>query len=268
MVKAKKETEIGDVLVHAPEEAILPVVLLGRSPLIINRLAEKARQELLYPAGPKNAAERQSRLKHNPIEEFRSSVHQIADPTAATLLAMPGSAIKRALASAALDIPGAKKAQVGRLTYVPEQLVNVFGIPRLLMSVVRNSDMNHTPDVRSRAIVERWVIVATICFVTPLLKPQTVLNLLAAAGLYIGLGDWRPEKGAGNFGQFEVLPFAQREHDSRVLDIMQQNRAVQEAAMLNAEPFDNESRELLNWFDTTVKLRGKHAAKAVEVLAE
>ena len=123
MVKAKKETEIGDVLVHAPEEAILPVVLLGRSPLIINRLAEKARQELLYPAGPKNAAERQSRLKHNPIEEFRSSVHQIADPTAATLLAMPGSAIKRALASAALDIPGAKKAQVGRLTYVPEQLV-------------------------------------------------------------------------------------------------------------------------------------------------
>ena len=247
----KKASESKEIIVQHVDEKSLEVYLIGKTPLIINRMAEKARQELLLPKGRKTAAEKQGRLKHHPYDEFRSSIHSIKDENAPTYLAMPASAPKRALANAAVDLPGTKKAQVGRLTVVEGVYVGVYGLPKLFMSVVRNSDMNKTPDIRTRCIVPEWVMFAKVNYVSPIINPTTILNLFSAAGLYIGIGDWRPEKGAGNFGQFAVA-----KNMAEVESIMQQGRKQQIEAMEAAIPYDDESAELLAWFDEEVLKRG------------
>jgi hypothetical protein len=84
-------------------------------------------------------------------------------------------------------------------------MVPIYGIPKLVMDPVRNSDMNRTPDIRTRCIVPEWACQIEITFVRPLMRVNEVVKLLAAAGLTQGIGDWRPEKGKGTYGQFQIV---------------------------------------------------------------
>lgn len=261
MAKTKKADE-GQIVVTEIMEGFLDLVLVGRTPLIINKLSKKVREELLCPPPKKNAAARAASLKHDPVAEFRASIHRIADVTAPTLLALPAAAPKRAMASAALDMTGVKKAQIGRLSYVSGEYVPVFGTPQLFISPVRNSDIQRTPDMRTRCIVPEWICKLKINFVVPLLNPTTIVNLLSAAGLYIGVGDWRSEKGAGSFGQFRVMPWAQAEQDEAVQKICSQGRAIQEERMQNPIPYDDETAELLRFFEEQIETRGRRALLA------
>jgi hypothetical protein len=226
--------------------------LLGTSPMILNRMSEKAKHELLLPKGRKTAAEKATTLKHNPVDEYRASVYRITDPNAQTYLAHLSTAFKGALRTAALDMPGAKKSQIGRLTYVNGDYVGIFGIPKLFMSVTRSADINKTPDIRTRAIVPNWACRLKVTYVQPLIKAQAVANLLAAAGLTIGVGDWRPEKGAGSYGQFRLVA----QDDPDFLSVIESGgRAAQIAALETPECYDDESAEMLSWFDEEVARR-------------
>jgi len=71
---ATKATETEFNLVRVSPESVT-VWLIGRTPLIHNRLAEKARRELLLPRGRLTAADKAGNLKHDPLNEFRSSIH-------------------------------------------------------------------------------------------------------------------------------------------------------------------------------------------------
>lgn len=248
--KSSGETEIQIMEVRKGE---LRFCVVGTTPIILNRMSEKAKRELLLPKGRKNAAEKASTLKHEPLAEFRASAYQLASEQAQTLLAVLATSFKGAIRSAALDMPGAKKAQVGRLTYIEGDYVGIFGVPKLFMSVTRSADMNKTPDVRTRVIVPKWACYVSVTFVKPILREQAVSNLLAAAGITIGVGDWRPEKGAGSYGQFRLASA----DDAEFLDIVQHGgRSDQIAAMESPECYDAESAELLSWFDAEVKRRG------------
>lgn len=246
----KDQTEIVSMEINM---ARVDFCVLGRTPIILNRLAEKARHQLLMPSGRKTSAEKASGLKHNPFEEFRSSPYILKDETAPTLLAHLSTAFKRSIASAALDIPGAKKAQMSRLMWVEGEKIGIYGIPKLFMSITRSSDMARTPDVRTRCIVPEWAAKVTVAFPTPILKETVVFNLFSAAGLIQGVGDWRPEKGSGTYGQFEIVD----PEDIRFQKIMSEGgRDVQIAGMDRAEPYDEETEELLSWFVGEVDKRG------------
>lgn len=226
--------------------------ILGTSPIILNRLSEKAKHELLMPRGKKSTSERATTLKHDPFEEFRASPHRLSDERQPTYLAVPATAFKGAIRTAALDMPGAKKAQIGRLTYIEGDYVNLYGVPRLLMSAVRSADMNKTPDIRTRAIVPEWACQVRITFVQPLIRAQAVVNLLAAAGITIGVGDWRPEKGSGNNGQFRIVD----ETNETFRAILQSGgREVQIEAMQHPTCYDDESTDLLSWFSGELSQR-------------
>lgn len=232
--------------------------IVGTSPLILNRMSEKAKHELLMPKGRKTAVEKQLTLKHQPIDEYRASAYTIKDPKAPTLLALLSTSFKGAIRSAALDMPGAKKAQIGRLTYIEGEFVGIYGVPKLFMSVTRSADMNKTPDVRTRAIVPEWATRITITFVQPLIRVQAVANLLQAAGITIGVGDWRPEKGSGSYGQFRIAD----QDDPDYLRIMKNGaRAAQVKALETPVAYDDETAELLTWFhDERVKRQLKGVA--------
>jgi len=231
--------------------------VLGRTPLILNRMSEKAKYELLFPKGRKTAAQKANSLKHEPLKEFRASPYILSDEDAPTYLAHLPTAFKNAIRGAGVDIPGATKAQLGRLLWVEGEKVPVYGVPKLLMSVTRSADMNKTPDVRSRVIIPEWACRLSVSFVTPQLTTKTVGNLLAAGGLIQGVGDWRPEKGSGSYGQFELVD----EKNADFKRILKQGRAEQKRAMDHPESHDMETEELLSWFYDEAGRRGIEIAK-------
>lgn len=227
--------------------------VLGTTPILLNKLSNKTQHTLLFPSGRKTTAERAANLKHNPFEEFRNSPHILRSDDAPTFLAHMPTAFKKAIASTALDIPGAKKAQLSRLMWVEGQKIPIYGIPQLHMTPVRTLDPARTPDIRTRCIVGQWAAEVTVSFPVPILKETVVSNLFAAAGMIQGVGDWRPEKGSGTFGQFELVS----PDDPRYVRVIETGgRAAQITGMDAAEPYDHETEELLAWFVTEADRRG------------
>jgi len=255
---AKKSTPstpetISDILQVTTGE--FSVCLLGTSPLFFNCMSDRAQRELLMPRGRKNAVEKATSLKHDPIDEFRTSAEQTTEGP--TLIVLSSAAFKGALRTAALDMPGAKKAQIGRLTYVTGDVTSIYGVPKLDMRGVRSADMNKTPDIRTRAIMPEWACELTITFVRPLIQAQAVANLLAAAGITIGVGDGRPEKGALSFGQFRLTD----RNDPDVQRIMKTGaREAQVEAMAHPVCYNEKSTELLAWYQAE---RGRRQLKGV-----
>lgn len=228
----------------------------GEAPLIINRLAEKARQDLLMPKGRKTTAERAQSLKHNPIEEFRASPYLVEDENAETLLAITSASFKKAMMGAALRIPGAKKTEIAQLVRVDGLLTGIYGIPQIFSSITRSADMNRTPDVRTRVIIPEWAAVVSITYTVPILNKTSVVNLLAGAGQINGIGDWRIEKG-GWCGAFRVVDV---EDEALQRIVTTGGRREQLAAMDAPHPYNGETSELLTWFESEIAARGKKAA--------
>lgn len=246
---AKQPTKSADISVMEVETGELTFNILGRTPLVLNRMANKAVHQLLLPKPRKTAADKAANLKHNPLEEYRDSVYRNPDDAAPTRLVFPAAGFKRSIANAALDLPGLKKAQIGRLTWVEGENVNIFGVPQLYMAVVRSADINRTPDIRTRAIVPYWGCQITVRFVRPLTKAVQVANLLAAAGVFIGIGDGRQEKGALSFGQFELVD--DDNADFRHL-IEHAGREAQDRALDDPAMYDIETADMFEWFSAEV----------------
>lgn len=255
---ATKKQEAIDVL--EVEYSNILYCVLGKTPLICNRMSNKVQQELLLPKGRKTATEKASSLKHNPIQEFRDSPYLSENDKDPAFIQHLASAFKGALQNAALDLPGAKKTQVGRLVKVEGDgengridRVNIFGLPRIFSSIVRSADMNKTPDVRTRVIIPQWACFVSVSFVSPILRDPMVSRLLSMAGMTSGIGDWRPEKGKGSFGQFDLV----RKDDPRFCYLIENcGREAQIEAMKTPEAYDEETSRLLSWYEVEVEKRG------------
>lgn len=251
MAKKKETAEFSIVEV---ERGQIDYCILGRTPLILNRMSEKAMHELLLPKGRKTAADKAAGLKHDPYAEFLASPYTDPNPKGATLIMHLATAFKKGLSAAAIDLPGATKAEIGRLTWVEGERIPIYGIPQMLMSVTRSADMNKTPDIRTRVIIPKWACRITVTYVKPLMNETSITNLLVSAGLTQGTGDWRTGKGSGTYGSFEIV--SQDNADYKHL-LQHGTRKAQQAAMENPEPYDRETEEMYEWFKVEVAKRGK-----------
>lgn len=256
--RSSKSTE--SIVVNPIEQEERRFVVVGESPIIFNAINSKIKRTLLLGTPRKSRAELQSRLKHDPLEEYRASVYRDQGEDGPTRLVMPSTAFKRALAAVGVDVPGAAKAQLLRLSYVPGYSVPIFGVPELLCSVVRTGGMGgagKVPDIRTRAIIRRWVSLVSVRYVVPNLSAEIITNLLAAAGVICGVGDFRQEKGAGDYGRFRLA----NEDDADALEIIASGgREAQDAALLEPEAFDDDSLELWQLAEQAKKQSGKKAA--------
>jgi hypothetical protein len=247
-MKKQKETEI---VIDEVKQGRVKIWLCGTSPLIFNSMSAKVRQELLYPKGRKTAAAKAQQMKHDPISEYRDSVYRL-NGSNPTRLVFPTIGLKAAMSSAALEVPGAKKAQIGRLVRVEGEYMNVYGVPKMFMAVTRSADMNRTPDIRTRAIVPEWCCSAEVTFVMPTLNETAIARLVEMAGLVIGIGDFRQEKGKGNYGSFRLATEKEVQH------IIKGGAAKEQAAALEKpEMYNLETQQLWEWFDEERVKRGQ-----------
>jgi hypothetical protein len=228
------------------EYQTVTVALRGTRPLIMNAFSDRAKQSLLISQRRLTAAERAGTPKHDVLAEFRDSVY-LADEEeeGPTAIVMPSGAFKSALMTAALDLPGTYKARVGRLVMLPGDWVPIWGIPELRMDVVRSADMKRTPDVRTRAVFRRWATELTLHYATPLLTLDDVARLLHAAGMTVGVGDFRPEKGKGTYGQFAPT---EPDNEDYLRAQAEGGAAAQLEALANPRPYDRSSARLLAWW--------------------
>jgi hypothetical protein len=234
-------------------EASVQVGILGTTPLIFNRMSEKAKRELLMPRGRRNRADRAASLKHVPLNEYQDSVYRNVGDSEPTRLMFPAPAFKGAIMTAAVDLPGVTRTEIQRLTWVKGSTINIYGVPKMLMSVVRSADIAKTPDMRTRAIVPFWACELTLAFVRPQLTGQGVAALLAAAGVTCGIGDFRQEKGKGNHGQFMLVDPASEEFQRIVAT---GGREAQDAALENPEYYDQDTEDMVTWWNEEFARRG------------
>jgi hypothetical protein len=84
-------------------------------------------------------------------------------------------------------------------------------------------------------------------FIMPQLNPTSVVNLLANAGVLIGVGDFRQEKGKGNFGSFRVV--GPGVDDAEWDDLVAHHgREAQQFAFDNPVFADKDTEDLMEFF--------------------
>ena len=240
---AVKKAEAGTLQIDALKQGRVTLKLIGTTPFYFNAMSAKAKRSLLIGGGKKTAAERKE-IKHNPEEEFRDSIYRM--PSGETLLGFPAPGVKGAMATAALETPGVTKSSVQRLIFLPEQKIKMWGKPFLKMDVVRSADMNKTPDIRTRAFLPRWCAEVDIAFVQPTLSTHAIVSLLQNAGVVVGIGDFRQEKGRGSYGTFSVAGDDLGDWQGYWDEVTQEGRDVQQYAMENPEFADDDTLELMN----------------------
>ena len=167
---------------------------------------------------------------------------------------MASTAFKKSMCTAALDLPGTKKSQIGRLAQVVGYTVPIYGDPRMFMAPVRLQDMSRTLDIRTRAIFPEWACRIDVLFAPHLLTPQGIANLLSAAGMFCGVGDYRVEKGAGDFGCFRLC--APDDPDYMRITTAS-NRQTQRAALDHPVAFNWNTAEMFQWFTEEIERRQK-----------
>lgn len=245
-----KKSEATEIVVPTIRQTTVAVPIVGpaegTSGLYCHRMSAKAKRQLMIGGRKKSAAERLE-IKHDPRVEFIDSMYLVENFHEFSHVAFPAMAFKQAMGTAALAVPGVRKTDVQRLVFMPDEYVPIYGIPRLRMDIARSSDINRTPDVRTRAYFDQWATQLTIRF-SPPLTSQAIVALLANAGLLCGVGDNRQEKGKGSYGTFK--PVGESEMPDALLD-----REAQWAAIESPEPANEETAALLAEFDNEVAAR-------------
>ncbi len=218
--------------------------IIGETPLFQNRMAAKAMQQLLVGGRKKTKADK-AQIKHHPLQEFRNSAEIL--PSGPTALGIKVTAVKGAMCTAALETAGLTKTSSQRLIFMPGDFAPLYGVPQLRMDVTRSADINRTPDIRTRAFLPKWGAEIEIQFITPQLSVLSVVTLLCNAGVLVGVGDFRQEKGKGAFGSFRVI--TPDEDDPGWEDrITTPGRDAQEAALANPEYADADTADLMEYF--------------------
>jgi hypothetical protein len=250
MAKASTEQNV-EITVQPLKQAMIKLRIIGTTPLFQNRMASKAKQQLLVGGQKKGKADRAS-IKHSPEQEYRDSAEILPDgPTA---LGLNVVAIKAAMSTAALETPGLTKTSAQRLLFMPGSFAPLYGTPQLRMDVVRSADINRTPDVRTRCFLPIWGAEIEIRYIVPQLSASSVVNLLCNAGVLIGVGDFRQEKGKGSFGSFRVLGEGEKDAEWDEL-IAKHGRKAQLGALAKPAYADRDTEDLMEFFHGEVKRR-------------
>jgi hypothetical protein len=112
--------------------------------------------------------------------------------------------------------------------------------------------ISRTPDIRTRARIERWAARVKVSWIEPMLSATKVTQLAFSAGIVCGIGDWRIEKG-GPHGGFRIA----EPDDPELLDIIAGGGYLaQEEALKNPECSNAETEELLGWYLDELARRG------------
>lgn len=187
----------------ATGQIIVPIV--GTMPLIVHNFSEKAKRQMLdAQQGRKTPKE-----ARDPQAEYEASFYRTKNG-----YGFPVTAFKSATVGAARFFgKDVKMTELRQFMFFhghisdndPQALVEIHGEPRMREDVVRLSGPSRSADLRYRPEFPEWSTELVITYVESSLSFDSVLSLVNAGGLGIGVGEWRPEK-RGEFGTYKIDP--------------------------------------------------------------
>lgn len=184
----------------AAETLLVPIV--GTTPLIVHRFSEKAKRQMLD-----NMQGRKSpKTAKDPQAEYEAAFYRLADGS----FGFPSLAFKAATVGGARFYQGVTMTALKQFMYLRGEvgddgraLTRIVGEPEMREDVVtvgRNGS-----DLRYRPQFSQWSATLEVTYVTSALTRGSVLSLIDAGGMGVGVGEWRPEKD-GDFGTYRVDP--------------------------------------------------------------
>lgn len=207
-----QSTEVAAIQIDRIAAETISVPIVGTAPLIVHNFSEKSKRQML------EAQQGKKKLKEtrDPRAEYEAAFYRIFDTTGEAgqivKYGFPVTAFKAATTGAARFYDKSVSMTAlrqflfmrGILTDGdPQQLVEIHGEPRMREDVVRLGGPSRSADLRYRPEFPVWSATLEVTYVTSSISRQSVLSLIDAGGLGIGIGEWRPEK-RGEFGTYAV----------------------------------------------------------------
>jgi hypothetical protein len=218
----KKEAESNLIRLENLPIATFIAKILGLSPLLCDRFDIKTLEDyeaMISGANYKNKWKKY--LKPNTPERelaiFEKCLYKVDD----VVIGFPASGVKKAIISALMNKQKSKQTKIPGLDgKVVASYVTVEGVPGVHgdliplsfteeLSVSKVSCVNPTTKgriIKERAQVNSWSTEFKISFYVGAISPQIMSNLISEAGLFSGLGSWRPNCN-GSFGKFSLISF-------------------------------------------------------------
>lgn len=189
-----------------PAETIL-VPILGTTPLIVHRFDEKAKRMMLDREQGRKAV----KTIRDPKADYEASMYR----TDTGGYGFPSVGFKSATVAAArfydksVTMVGLRQALFFHGVYsksAGQNLVEIVGEPIMREDYVRFGQ--GSTDLRYRAEFTEWSAVLRITYVTSSLARSSVLSLVDAGGMGVGVGEWRPlsKQSSGEFGTYTLDP--------------------------------------------------------------
>lgn len=186
----------------------ISVPILGTAPLIVHNWSAKAKQQML----DKMQGKKKIVTIRDPEADYQASRYRIFNEDGEDGDGFPVLGFKAATIGGAryydksVTMTMLKQCLFFRGITTkgdPQQLVPIIGVPEMREDVVRIS-MGST-DLRYRATFPEWEANLTVTYVTALLSRNSVLSLIDAGGLGVGVGEWRPQR-SGEYGTYCIDP--------------------------------------------------------------
>lgn len=180
----------------------ISVPILGTTPLIVHRFSEKAKRQMLD-----NMQGRKSpKIAKDPEAEYEAAFYKLEDGDYGfPVLAFKDATVGGARFYSAVTMTGLKQCMFfkGEVGVDGRSYVRLEGEPCMREDVVRvgrgGTDLRYRPEFRE------WRTVLNITYVTSALTRESVLSLIEAGGMGVGVGEWRPARDGDN-GTYRIDP--------------------------------------------------------------
>lgn len=207
--EAPQQTEEPGTLTiqRIPYQTIM-VPIVGTAPLIMSKFSEKAKRQML-DAQQGRKSPKQAR---DPQKEYENSLYWGKGDDGQKIYGFPATGFKQATVSAARFYgKDVKMTELRQFMFFygkffeeeGQQLVVVNGTPHMREDTVRLAGPGRTADLRYRGEFPEWNAMLKIRYISSQLTQDSVLSLIDAGGMGVGVGEWRPEH-KGEFGTYEI----------------------------------------------------------------
>lgn len=200
----------GTVTISAPKFRKLQFRVVGTAPYMGCRFSEKAMQAMRAKHAAGSVAKKG---KQREARDFDRDYEQAKHVSADGWVGIPATAFRNAMISAC-KIVGFKMTHAKLSVFVVQDgfdrvdgipLVKIIGTPEKTEMVTRNA--TGVVDIRVRPMWRQWSVKLTITYDEDQFTPEDVTNLLARAGMQVGIGEGRPDSknSAGlGYGLFSI----------------------------------------------------------------
>lgn len=180
----------------------LRVPLLGTAPLIVNKFSEKAKRQMLDAMQGRKTPKQPK----DPQADYEAALYRLDDES----YGFPVIAFKAASVSACRFFGKSMPMTLARQCIFfdadfskrdGQKLARIEGTPHMREDVVTVGMNGH--DLRYRPEFTEWSTSVEVTYAKSMLTRESVLSLIDAGGMGVGVGEWRPEK-KGDFGTFQI----------------------------------------------------------------